>query len=40
MKAFKHLNIILQLHPENTRAMEMMGARKPKKALYEISKHS
>src|SRR5207248_6866904 len=36
-KAFKHLNNILQLNPDNSRALEMLGLKKRKKALYEIS---
>ncbi len=36
IKAFKHLNIILQLQPNNGRAMEMLNLPKSKKPLYEI----
>ena len=36
IKAFKHLNIILQLQPNNERAMEMLNLPKSKKPLYEI----
>ncbi|MCI0606465.1 DUF4388 domain-containing protein [bacterium] len=36
IKAFKHLNIILQLQPNNERAMEMLHLKKSKKPLYEI----
>jgi hypothetical protein len=37
IKAFKHLNIILQMQPENERAMDALGLKKRKKALYDIS---
>jgi tetratricopeptide (TPR) repeat protein len=36
-KAFKHLNTILQLQPDNARALEMLGIQKRKKSLYEIT---
>ncbi len=36
IKAFKHLNIILQLQPNNERAMEMLNLKKGRKPLYEI----
>jgi len=36
LKAFKHLNIVLQLHPNHDRALEMLNLKKSKKALYEI----
>jgi len=36
IKAFKHLNIIMQLQPNNERAMEMLHLKKSKKPLYEI----
>lgn len=36
-KAFKHLNIILQLDPTNQRAMDLLGIKKRKGGLYEIS---
>ena len=36
-KAFKHLNIILQLQPENQQALEMLRIQKRKKSMYEIS---
>jgi len=35
-KAFKHLNIILQLDPQNQRALDLLGLKK-RKPLYEIS---
>ncbi len=35
-KAFKHLNIILQLDPRNQRALDSLGVKK-RKPLYEIS---
>ncbi|MCI0446257.1 DUF4388 domain-containing protein [bacterium] len=35
-KAFKHLNIILQLDPQNQRALDALGLKK-RKPLYEIS---
>jgi tetratricopeptide (TPR) repeat protein len=35
-KAFKHLNIILQLDPKNQRALDTLGVKK-RKPLYEIS---
>lgn len=35
-KAFKHLNIILQLDPRNKRALDSLGVKK-RKPLYEIS---
>jgi tetratricopeptide (TPR) repeat protein len=35
-KAFKHLNIILQLDPQNQRALDSLGLKK-RKPLYEIS---
>jgi tetratricopeptide (TPR) repeat protein len=35
-KAFKHLNIVLQLQPDNQRALDLLGVKKRKKALYEI----
>lgn len=35
-KAFKHLNIILQLDPRNQRALDLLGLKK-RKPLYEIS---
>ncbi|HJZ12389.1 MAG TPA: DUF4388 domain-containing protein [Acidobacteriota bacterium] len=40
LKAFKHLNIVLQLQPEHPRAMKMLGATKPKRLMYEISKET
>jgi tetratricopeptide (TPR) repeat protein len=37
IKAFKHLNIILQIQPNNERALEMLNLKKSsKKPLYEI----
>lgn len=36
-KAFKHLNIILQLQPDNRHALEMLGIQRRKKSMYEIS---
>lgn len=36
-KAFKHLNIILQLDPTNQKAMDLLGIKKRKGGLYEIS---
>lgn len=39
-KAFKHLNIILQIQPENEKAMDQLGIKKRKKGLYEISGRS
>lgn len=36
-KAFKHLNVILQIQPDNEKAMEQLGVKKRKKGLYEIS---
>ena len=36
-KAFKHLNTILQLQPDNQRALEMLGIQRRKKSMYEIS---
>lgn len=36
-KAFKHLNVILQIQPDNEKAMEQLGIKKRKKGLYEIS---
>lgn len=39
MQAFKHLNIVLQLQPDNQRAMEMLDVKK-RKPLYEISRES
>jgi len=40
IKAFKHLNIILQLQPTHERALEMMNIKKAsKKPLYEISEN-
>jgi tetratricopeptide (TPR) repeat protein len=35
-KAFKHLNIILQLDPQNQRALDLLGLKR-RKPLYEIS---
>jgi tetratricopeptide (TPR) repeat protein len=35
-KAFKHLNAILKLEPSNQRALDMLGIKKRKKAMYEI----
>lgn len=35
-KAFKHLNAILKLQPSNQRALDMLGIKKRKKAMYEI----
>ena len=35
-KAFKHLNIILQLDPKNQKALDTLGVKK-RKPLYEIS---
>ena len=35
-KAFNHLNIILQLDPQNQRALDSLGLKK-RKPLYEIS---
>jgi cytochrome c-type biogenesis protein CcmH/NrfG len=37
-KAFKHLNIILQLDPQNQRAMDLLGIKKRKGGLYEITR--
>lgn len=37
IKAFKHLNIILQLDPNNARAMELLNLKKARKPLYEIN---
>jgi Domain of unknown function (DUF4388) len=39
LKAFKHLNVILQLDPENSRAMELLDIKK-RKPLYEISREN
>lgn len=39
-KAFKHLNVILQIQPENEKAMEQLGIKKRKKGMYEISGRS
>jgi tetratricopeptide (TPR) repeat protein len=40
IKAFKHLNIILQLQPNHERALEMLNIKKSaKKPLYEISEN-
>ena len=40
IKAFTHLNIILQLQPNHERALEMLNIKKSsKKPLYEISEH-
>ena len=39
-KAFKHLNTILQLQPDNQRALEMMRIQRRKKSMYEISTRS
>jgi tetratricopeptide (TPR) repeat protein len=36
-KAFKHLNVILQIQPNNEKAMEHLGIKKRTKGLYEIS---
>jgi cytochrome c-type biogenesis protein CcmH/NrfG len=36
-KAFKHLNIVLQLEPRNQKAMDLLGVKKRKNALYDIS---
>jgi tetratricopeptide (TPR) repeat protein len=36
IKAFKHLNIILQLQPNNERAMDLLNLKKTRKPLYEI----
>ena len=36
IKAFKHLNIILQLDPNNVRAMELLNVKKSRKPLFEI----
>jgi hypothetical protein len=36
IKAFKHLNIVLQLQPNNAQAMELLNLKKSRKALYEI----
>ena len=36
IKAFKHLNIVLQLQPNNEQAMDLLNLKKSKKALYEI----
>lgn len=36
IKSFKHLNVILQIKPDNQRAMEMLGVKKRKKAMYDI----
>jgi tetratricopeptide (TPR) repeat protein len=36
IKAFKHLNIVLQLQPNNEHAMDLLNLKKSKKALYEI----
>lgn len=36
-KAFKHLNIVLQLDPQNQKAMESLGIKKRKGGLYEIT---
>jgi hypothetical protein len=38
-KAFKHLNIVLQLDPENKKALELLGVKKRKSALYDIRAH-
>ncbi len=38
IKAFKHLNIILQIQPNNNRALDLLHLKKSKKPLYEISK--
>jgi hypothetical protein len=36
LKAFKHLNIVLQLQPNHERALEMLNLKKSRKPLYEI----
>lgn len=37
LKAFKHLNIVLQLEPDNAKALQMLSLKKERKALFEIS---
>ncbi len=39
IKAFRHLNIVFQLQPDNERAMELLSVKKRKKPLFEISRH-
>ena len=36
IKAFKHLNIVLQIEPNNARALELLNVKRTRKALYEI----
>ncbi|HSP05782.1 MAG TPA: hypothetical protein VLR94_01335, partial [Acidobacteriota bacterium] len=36
-KAFKHLNVVLQLDPHNQKAMESLGIKKRKGGMYEIT---
>ena len=36
-KAFEHLNAILQIDPENARAMNLLGVQKRKKSIYDIA---
>ncbi len=37
LKAFKHLNIVLQLEPDNAQALQMLSLKKDRKPLFEIS---
>jgi len=37
LKAFKHLNIVLQLDPDNAQALQMLSLKKERKPLFEIS---
>ncbi len=37
LKAFKHLNIVLHLEPDNAQALQMLSLKKERKALFEIS---